>query len=161
MPNHSRTVIHTMRLRILATAIGLLALASSPSWAALGGDAESIRRDHRALGAADLVTLRSGYELHEAQTADGTRVRQYLDPAAGRVFAVTWQGSRQPRLGEVLGSFAPRYFSAANAHRGSHHVMSVSEPDFALTILRLPRGWQGEASVPGALPAGVDRREIR
>jgi hypothetical protein len=141
--------------------LSLSAAVTLPSWAALGGDVKSVLHDHEELGAQDIVTQSPGFELHEAQTYDGLRVRQYVDRASGRVFATTWQGPRLPRVGDLLGGFASRYYAAASGHRGGHHALSISEPDFALTILRLPRGWSGQAFVPAALPAGVDRREIR
>ena len=150
-----------MLLPRLLPVLGLCAFASSPCWAALGGDADSALRDHAALGATDVVTVNPGYDLHEVRTADGVVVRQYLDHASGKVFALSWQGPRSPAVGDLLGGFAPRYFAAARLHRTGHHVLTISNPDFVLSIFRLPRGWAGQAYVPTALPAGVDRREIR
>ena len=61
----------------------------------------------------------------------------------------------------MLGGLAGRYYAAAREHRGNHHVLTIEDPDLALTILRLPRGWQGHALLPTAIPTGVDRAEIR
>jgi len=130
--------------------------------AALGGDVASVLHDHEALRAADVVTASAQqYDVHEARSADGMHVRQYVDRSSGKVFAVSWDGPRSPDVGRLLGASATRYYAAARANRGNHHVLSINDPDLSVTVLRLPRGWQGQAYLPAALPAGVDRSEIR
>jgi hypothetical protein len=138
------------------------ALAVSPaSRAALGGDVASIAHDHEMLRAADTVTSTVLYDLHEAQSPTGVRVRQYVDRASGRVFALTWQGPRLPDVNELLGSYAARYQAAAKEHHGSHHALTIDDPDLKVSVLRLQRGWQGDAYLPNAVPQGVNRAELR
>jgi hypothetical protein len=134
--------------------------AARPSHAALGGDVTSVRRDHEALRATDVVTSTARYDVHEARNASDQRIREYVD-RTGKVFAVTWQGPRTPDLGSLLGVYAPRYQLAARAHRGGHHALVIRDADFALSVMRLPRGWAGQALLPTAMPAGVSRAEIR
>src|SRR5262249_24483881 len=118
--------------------------------------------DHQALRTEDAVTASTQqYDVHEARSVDGMHVRQYVDRSSGQVFAVTWDGPRLPDVAGLLGASATRYYAAARAHRGSHHVLSISDPDLSITLLRLPRGWQGQAYLPAAMPLGFDRSEIR
>jgi hypothetical protein len=139
-----------------------IALAVAPvSRAALGGDVASVVHDHEALRADDVVSSTDRYDVHEAQSPEGVRVRQYVDRASGKVFALAWEGPRSPDVNALLGAYASRYQAAAKANHGSHHVLSVSDPDFAVTVLRLQRGWQGLAYLPGSLPQGVSRDELR
>jgi hypothetical protein len=145
---------------LIACVIGLAATPAAN--AALGGDAASVIRDHGALRAADVVTLTTQhYDLHEARTADGLQVRQYVDRTSGKVFAITWAGPRSPDIGALLGASAAKYYEAVRTHKGSHHALSIDDPDLSLTLLRLPRGWQGQAYLPSAARVGIDRNEIR
>jgi Protein of unknown function (DUF2844) len=100
------------------------------------------------------------YEVHETRTADGTRVREFVNPG-GRVFAVTWSGRFQPDLEQLLASHYPEYVAAARHQRGSHHVLSVSTPGFVLNVVQLPRGFSGNAHLPALVPAGVKPEEVR
>ncbi len=154
-----------MMLRVLARVLitGSLAAgaAASTSWAAVGGDVESVRRDFEAVRGTDVITPMPRYELHEMRSADGMRMRQYLDPATGKVFGLSWEGPRSPDVGALLGPYAARYFAAAAAHRGNHHVLTIKDAQFEVTILRLPRGWQGRALLPGAVPDGVNRADLQ
>jgi hypothetical protein len=140
-----------------------LALIAAPAaHAELGGDVASVLRDHEALRAVDVVAATTLlYDVHEARSADGLQVRQYVERTSGKVFAVTWEGPRSPDVGELLGASASTYYEAVHAHKGGHHVLSIDEPNLSLTVLRLPRGWQGKAYLPLAIPAGIDRAEIR
>ena len=142
--------------------LALLTLAVSPaSRAALGGDVASIAHDHETLRATDIVTSTVLYDLHEAQSPTGVRVREYADRASGKVFALTWQGPQLPDVNALLGSYASRYQAAAKEHHGSHHALSIDDADLKVSVLRLQRGWQGDAYLPDAIPQGVDRAELR
>ncbi len=150
-------------LRAASLLVPFLALTAAPAAnAALGGDVASVLRDHEALKAADVVAATTQqYDVHEARSADGLQVRQYVERTSGKVFAVTWEGPRSPDIGGLLGASAEIYYHAVHAHKGSHHVLSIDDPNLSLTVLRLPRGWQGKAYLPLAIPAGIDRAEIR
>jgi hypothetical protein len=138
----------------------LIAGWSAAAAAALGGDLDSVQRDREALHATgDAVTPGVHYDLHEAKTTDGVSLRQYVD-RSGKVFAVSWQGPRSPDVGALLGNYAARYH-AAQARRGNHHILTVHDGELMVTVMRLPRGWQGQALLTDALPDGVDRSEIR
>jgi len=136
------------------------AAESRVSFAALGGDMDSVRRDHAMLRAADTITATASYDIHEASTATGERLREYVNHS-GTVFALTWQGRRAPDVGALLGAYAGRYQNAVNNHRGSHHVLNLEAQDLVVTVVHLPRGWQLQALLAGAIPEGVTRAEIR
>jgi hypothetical protein len=140
--------------------VALAVVTSAPARAALGGDVASVLHDAEALQATHAVTPMVNYDLHEGTTADGLQVREYVD-RSGKVFAVTWKGPRSPNVSELLGVHAARYQAAAQAHRSGHHVLSINDPDLVVTAMRLPRGWQGQAYLPAAIPAGVSRSELR
>jgi hypothetical protein len=106
------------------------------------------------------VTTTPAYEVHETRTADGTRLREFVNPA-GRVFAVTWSGRFQPDREQLLASHYSEYLAAARHQRGNHHVVAVSTPGLVLTIVQLPRGFSGSAHVPALVPAGVKPGELR
>jgi hypothetical protein len=142
-------------------AVGVMVSGVRSAQAALGGDVASVLHDHEALRAADVVTSTQQYDIHEASSTDGTHVRQYVNRSSGKVFAVAWDGPRLPDVGGLLGASATRYYAAARLSRAGHHVLSINDPDLSVTVLRLPRGWQGQAYLPAALPAGIDRSEIR
>jgi hypothetical protein len=144
---------------------GLLAAAillgvPSLACAALGGDVASVLRDHLAASTTPVITSTASYDLYASQGRNGQTLREYVDHA-GHVFAVAFDGPHAPGLGSLLGRYAPRYVTAAKAMGPAHHVVVVNAPDLQITVLRLPRGWKGHAILPGAIPAGVDRREIR
>jgi hypothetical protein len=148
------------RLALLAPVV-LGVLASSTAWAGLGETADSIARDHLALRGTTLaVTPAVDYDIHETTTADGARIRQYVS-REGTVFAVAWSGRGQPDLKVVLAGQYDKYLAAATAHRGNHHVFTVSTPQLVISIVRAPRGFQGAAHLPALVPAGVSASELR
>jgi hypothetical protein len=147
------------RASVVLTAV-MCAVASAPAAAALGGDIASVLHDHESLQATHSVTPTMQYDVHEGRTADGLQLREYVD-RSGKVFAVTWRGMRSPDVGALLGAHAARYRAAARARHGGHHVLSIKDADLVVTVMRLPRGWQGQAYLPAAIPAGVNRDDLR
>ena len=137
------------------------ALASSTASAGLGDSADSIARDHLALRGTTLaITPAVAYDIHETTTVDGAHIRQYVS-RQGTVFAVAWSGRAQPDLKVVLAGQYDKYLAAASAHRGNHHVFTVSTPELFISIVRAPRGFQGAAHLPALVPAGTAASELR
>ena len=137
----------------------LAALAALPAHAALGGDVASVLRDGAALGASHAVTPFVGYDLHEATRADGTVLREYVD-RDGKVFALSWQGPGSPDVRSLLGAHAAHY-DAVRTKFSNHHVVNIDDGGLAVSIVKLPRGWHGQAVLTAAIPAGVTRNELR
>jgi len=150
----------TKLIRAALPAIALLGVAlATPAHAALGGDVASVVRDSAAIRATRLVTPFIAYDLHESVAADGTRLREYVD-RGGRVFAISWRGPRSPDVSALLGTHAAHFY-AARSRLSNHHVAFVNEADLAVTVMKLPRGWEGSALLPTAIPAGVSRADLR
>jgi hypothetical protein len=136
---------------------GLLPIAAN---AALGGDVASVERDQRALNASRTVLHGSAYDLHIVRSADGVELHEYVD-VTGRVFAVNWSGRRAIDVSTLLGAQKARYVEAARAHRGTHHVLTIHDPDLEVAVMRMPRGWSGHATLTTAVPAGVSPQDLR
>ena len=120
-----------------------------------------MQADHLALlGTALTLTTTPTYEVHETVTADGSRIRQYVNHQ-GVVFAVGWSARFQPNLRQLLAAHYREYLAAARGHHGSHHVLSVSTPGLVLGIVQLPRSSAGSAHVPALLPPAVKPGELR
>lgn len=151
-----------IQLPLAATLLLAAATAFAPSVAsaALGGDVASALRDHDELGTSRTVTSGASYDLYEGRTLDGVELREYVN-RDGRVFAISWRGPRTPNIQALLGESAARYLDASRVHAGGHHLLQISEPDLEIAVLRMPRGWQGHALLPAALPAGINRSELR
>jgi len=140
----------------------LVCLALAPAArAGLGESRASVEADHLALGGTALVVSTApGYEVHETTTAQGGTIRQYVT-ADGTVFAVSWRARFQPNLQQLLANHYAEYVTTARAHRGNHHLLSISNPGLVLTVVRLPRGSAGAAHLPGLLPPGVKPEQLR
>ena len=139
--------------------IMLAAFAAAPAQAALGGDVASVLRDGTALRASHAVTPFAAYDLHEATGADGTVLREYVD-RSGKVFALSWRGPASPDVRALLGAHA-KHYEAVRSRFSNHKVVNIDEPGFVVSIVKLPRGWSGQAVLPAAIPAGVARNELR
>jgi hypothetical protein len=144
-----------------AAALAGIGLVPSAASAGLGESADSVRRDHTALGGTAL-TVRPGaaYDVHETATPDGARIRQYVSHG-GTVFAVAWSARTQPDLRILLAQRYPAYVAAASARRGNHHVLSFAGAELTATIVRHPRGFTGTAFAPALMPDGVAAGELR
>ena len=150
-------------LRTAEAGVLLIAFALAPleaAQAALGENIASLARDHEALRATLLVTPMQGYDVHQLVSASGVTVREYATHT-GHVFAVTWSGMQVPDLKVLLGTYFERYVLLARSHRTGHHVLSINTPDLVMTSIRIQRMATGQAYVPGLLPSGVSRRELR
>ena len=87
-------------------------------------------------------------------------MRQYASHG-GTVFAVAWSGRSLPDLSIVLAKYFDDYVAAAAAHHGNHHVLTVTTPQFVISVVKHPRGLTGSAHLPGLLPAGISPQELR
>lgn len=150
------------------TLVALLG-ASGAAQAGLGEAATSVARDREAMR-ADAVSTTSmpGYDRHEIATSEGVSVREFsahgTGGGAGTVFAVQFNGPDLPDMKSVLGPHYDRYVAATRIQQQrarNHHVMSFDDDGLVVTIVKLPRGFSGEAHLRAATPAGVDVRELR
>ena len=149
----------------LFVALGLsliLLAAAQQAIAALGETVESVEGDREALSAVrGATTARSGYTIHEIQTAS-TVVREYVSPA-GIVFAVAWNGIIHPDLTELLGAYAGEYEEALRQtprQQGRRHLQ-VRATRVVVEKWGHIRDLRGRAYAPDLIPAGVSIDAIR
>jgi hypothetical protein len=143
---------------LLAAALG----APAPARASLGGKADSVEADRKALSAARRATVaRAGYTVEEVDTG-AVRVREYVSPS-GVVFAVAWNGLAHPDLDTLLGSYAAAWREADRQvpRTPGRRSRAVRTPRLVVERWGHMRDWQGRAYDPALLPAGVSVDEIR
>jgi len=152
--------VRNIRLKHFALAVATACAVAAPaaSRAALGDDVHSIERDRAAFSGTLSVRPELTYEVHEITTPTG-RVREYL--AAGRVFAVAWDGHAVPDLGQLLGAHAREFHDLVRPQPGNHHIVSVSNDQLSVSLRQYPRGVEGHVVVQALLPSGVALAALR
>jgi hypothetical protein len=145
-------------LGLTAAALGVVQQA----WATLGGPADSVITDRKALSAVrGGTTVQPGYTVQEIIT-DATNVREYVSPA-GIVFAIAWNGMMHPDLTTLLGSYVAEYQQALqNTPRQMGMRRSeVRGNNVVVEKWGHMRNLQGRAYVPVLVPPGVNLDEIK
>ncbi|MGV7246940.1 DUF2844 domain-containing protein [Burkholderia sp. PAMC 26561] len=157
--------LHTLTSLRAASAV-LLAAAAGSVHAQLGstlGNAAIGSGTSNALAAVIHQAGNSAVRWQETTDANQIRVRQYLSPATGLVYAVSWDGPAMPDVSALLGTWFDRYRQGASAALESAsglHSSRVDGSDFVVeTHVRL-RDFSGRAWLPDALPAGVAAADI-
>lgn len=147
-----------MNSRYLALlAFGAPALA----YAALGGDIGSIQTDRGQMHAKAAASVGMGsYTVHSMQTDAGTTVKEYAD-AAGKVFAVTWQGPVKPDLSQLLGPYFSDFQQEAASGRIGRRHMKIAKPNLVILSEGRMRALAGKAYLPQAVPAGVNIDDLQ
>jgi hypothetical protein len=141
--------------------VGLSCGWMSIAQAGLGDAATSVARDRQVLRADTVTTTTMPmYDRHEITAVDGTSIREFA-AHDGTVFAVSFSGPAIPDMKTMLGAHYDSYLTAAKAHRGNHHVMSFTSDGMVVTIVKLPRGFQGSAHLPALLPQGVNAQDLQ
>jgi len=129
---------------------------SLSSFGALGGDVSSVQADVAHLQGTLRVNPAASYTVHEIQTPDGIRVREYLSPA-GKVFAVAWQGPWLPDLQQLLGSYFTQYQQTAHSlkERVARTPVSVHNANLVVEQSGHMRSFVGRAYLVDQLPSGA------
>jgi hypothetical protein len=130
------------------------ALTGAPAHATLGGDADSVVENQHELHAAHAVEKLDAGERHRLKLASGMIIHEYL--SAGRVYAVTWRGSRMPDLRQLLGPYFEQLEQHRVRRRGSHHASQSTGDDLVVQSSGHGHSFAGRAWVPSLVPAGVD-----
>lgn len=146
--------------------IGCLAvsLAVSPPqniYAALGGNLDSVAKDHKSLRATRrTATSLTKYSVHEI-TTDVSTVREYMSPA-GVVFAIAWDGSAHPDLTILLGPYKSEYQQALqnNSSRKGMRHSQIKSDRIVVEKWGHMRNMKGRAYIPVLMPSGVTIDEI-
>lgn len=152
------------RLMRSLTATGLLTVllftslsVSAPAHAALGGTVDSIASDTSALRGQLRTTGFVDYDVH--QISSGQLVVNEYATRAGQVFAITWHGPLPPDLQQLLGSYFPRFQSAAAAahqtNPGIHRAFNLAQSDLVIRTAGRLRAFGGIAYLPALVPSDV------
>lgn len=138
-----------------------LILAAAPSFASLGDDVSSVQSDQAHINARLRTSQTSAYSVHELQTPTGTVIREFASPA-GRIFAVSWQGSSLPDLQQLLGSHFQDFQQAVKAQnrRPVGGPLYVQQNGLVVEIGGHMRSIRGRAYLPDEVPAGVRVEEL-
>ncbi|HEX4037539.1 MAG TPA: DUF2844 domain-containing protein [Acidobacteriaceae bacterium] len=146
---------------LIALAAGVV-LVSSPAFASLGSDVNSVEADRVHMNASVSVSQASGYALHEIQSPAGNVVDEYVSPA-GKVFAVAWHGQFPPQMQQILGTYFSQYSAALEAqpHRYGHPPLNIQLPGLVVQTAGRLRAHFGRAYIPDQLPEGVTADQIR
>jgi hypothetical protein len=156
-----------MKRKLCATLAGLGLMAANLSvvqqaGATLGGSADSVATDRKALAAVrGATTVQPRFTVQEI-TSDATQVREYVSPG-GIVFAIAWNGLMPPDLTTLLGSYAAEYQQALQntpRHTGARH-QRVQGNRVIVEKWGHMRNLQGRAYVPALAPSGVSIDEIK
>jgi hypothetical protein len=145
----------------LAFVIALFASAHC-AHAALGGSADTVGADRKALSASHRATTSHGGYTVEEMASDATTVREYVSPS-GTVFGIAWNGYVHPDLTRLLGSYAGQFTAARQkAARiiGSRHLHLATE-NIIVEKWGHMRDLRGRAYAPKLFPKGVTSNEIK
>ncbi len=137
-------------------------LMAQCAYAALGGNADTVTADRKALsGVHRATTPRNGYTVEEI-TVDSTAVREYVS-SAGIVFAIVWNGYVHPDLTQLLGSYSGEYAAARkNAPRTpGRRSQRLATDNVVVETWGHMRNLQGRAYAPALVPSGVSIDEIK
>lgn len=152
--NYIKSLFAARKLRVVAASAALVA---SSSWAALGGNVDSVQSDQQVFGASGTSQPISGATLHTQTLPNGTVVRQYVDPT-GTVFAVGWDGPVQPDFQRLLGTHFSTYQDAQRQQRRGVQWRSNA---LVLESGGMMRAFVGRAYLPDKLPASLSPQDLR
>jgi hypothetical protein len=137
-----------------------LVVYTLPAHAGLGGTVDSVKADQEAMKGTLQVMSLSGYEIHEIQSPQGVKVREYVSPN-GIVFGVAWQGPWTPDLRQLLGQYFDQYVKAAQVKKNARGPISIQLPGLVVERGGHPRSFVGRAFVPQMIPEGVTADAIK
>jgi len=149
-------------MKYLHCAIAIAAFAilhSASSFAALGGDVNSVLADQAQMKAQRRVTQMSAYSIHEMQSQTGTTVREFVTPE-GKVFGVAWRGQSLPNFQQVLGSYYDEFIHNAPRQR-KHGPVTIHTPGLVVQSGGHMRALTGRAYIPEMVPSNVKVDEIK
>lgn len=150
-------------LALLASLLSSSVLIGAPARAALGGSVDSVAADTSALRGQLRTTGFVGYDMHQI-SAGQLVVNEYVT-RAGQVFAITWHGPLPPNLQQLLGTYFPRFQSAAvaahQANPGIHRVFRLEQSDLVIRQAGRLRAFGGIAYLPALVPSDVSIDQLQ
>jgi hypothetical protein len=152
-----------LRNRILSckkNAILALLVLALPAWGELGGSVASIKADQEKIKGSVQVTSTSAYQVHEIQSAQGVKVREYVAPG-GTVFGVAWEGPWKPDLKQLLGPYFEQYVQAAQGAKTTRGPATIELPGLVVETGGHQRSFFGRAYLPQMVPQSVSTKAIK
>jgi hypothetical protein len=145
-----------------ALAAGVLTslVVCPPVLATLGEDVATVENDRVQMKAQLRTTSVAGYTVHEIQTSNGVKVREYVAPS-GKVFAVAWNGPVLPDFRQTFGSYFNEYHADASSPRVGRRHLVVEHADLVVHSNGHMRAFYGNAYVPSLLPPNFSATDIK
>ena len=150
------------RIIIFSALLALSLISCPPADATLGGRADTVDADGRALqGVHRAATSHRGYTVQEV-VADASTVREYLTPS-GVVFGIAWNGNIHPDLEQLLGSYWGEYSAVRDAagRKPGRRGRQVKTDNVVVEKWGHMRNLRGRAYLPSLVPTGVTSDEIK
>jgi hypothetical protein len=148
---------------LLTVLLGSSLCISGRAHAALGGTVDSITADTGVLRGQLRSTGFVDYDMH--QISSGQLVVNEYATRAGQVFAITWHGPLPPDLQQLLGTYFPRFQSAAaaaqQANPGVHRVFNLAQSDLVIRTIGRLRAFGGIAYLPALVPSDVSIDQLQ
>lgn len=142
--------------------IGFALLGTLNLQASLGGGKESLFVQSQRLHVPIKKTQRLSYSLHEMKRGH-LQLREFMTNH-GKVFAVSWSGSKHPNLSQITGAhyedFRSALEKAKKKHRG-HGPLRIELNNFYLELGGSMRSVYGRMWLKNQIPQGVTQNEIR
>jgi hypothetical protein len=103
---------------------------------------------------------KTGYNLHQITTSDGSVVSEFVSPA-GKVFGVSWQGHSLPDLPQLLGSYLTDFQQGQRTQVVRRRAVMIQADNFVFSSVGHLRSFRGRAYVPGLVPSGVTAEVVQ
>lgn len=144
----------------------LLPLATLSAHASLGEGTDTFEKDRAALGgtvmpAASSSSLPSSIRVYQMQVGAVT-IKEFAD-ASGQIFAISWRGTKYPKLDSLLGRFYAEYAgkqkTTPKGRRFPHH--DINTDNVTVSFAGHAPFLFGSAILNGHLPAGVNPGDLQ
>jgi hypothetical protein len=152
--------IFTLRKAPLLLMSIAMAAFTLPAWGVLGGNVSSVQDDQTRLKGTLQVTKAAGYEIHEIQTEQGVKVREFVS-AGGTVFGVAWEGPWKPNMRQLLGSYFDQYMNAVPATKTTHGPVTVQSSGLVVHLAGHPGAFVGQAYLTQMIPQSASAAVIK
>lgn len=160
------SILSRMRGRLWPVVLSGLVLTTVfavPSYAALGGDLNSVELDKTHMKGSVSIQQGQLYSVHEIKSPDGMTVREYVS-TEGRVFGVSWQGPTFPDMQQLMGAYFQQYSAAVHDEKSRHvgrRPLNIQQPGLVIQTSGHMRALTGRVWVPELVPQGVQAEALR
>lgn len=138
----------------------MLLLGSVPAWAALGENVASVKSDVQVLRGQHVMVAKTGYNLHQITTSDGSVVNEFVSPA-GTVFGISWHSHFMPNLQQLLGTYITNFQQGQRTRVVPRRAVTIQGDNFVFSSMGHMRSFRGRAFVPGLVPANLTAEVVQ